>query len=421
MDASRTIAGEGNGVRTVSAAALPAPGGLAGYWSLDPSVVFMNHGSFGACPRAVLDVQREFADRMEREPVRFFVEDLEGLLDHAREVLGRFVNADPEGMVFVPNATAGVNAVVASMHLAPGDELLANDQEYNACVNTLRRHADRAGARVVIAPVPFPIRSAEEAAEAVLARVTERTRLALISHVTSPTALVLPVERLVRELAARGVQTLVDGAHAPGMIDLDIAALAALGLTYYTANCHKWMCAPKGSAFLWVSPSHRLRTLPHITSHGANSTRTDRARLHLEFDWPGTLDPTPILSVPAAIEVVGGLVPGGWPEIRSRNRAQALAARDLLCRTLGCAPPAPESMIGSIASVVLPPSSLGPRPFPYPHALQDRLVNEARVQAPVFPWPAHPARLLRVSAQLYNSPEQYEYLAAALPRLLEGT
>jgi len=384
--------------------------GLEQGWDLDPRVAFLNHGSFGACPRAVLEAQTELRRRMEAEPVRFLDRELEGRLDEARAALARFVGADPDDLAFVPNATAGVNTVLRSLRFEPSDEILATDMEYNACRNA----ADLVvgPARVVAARLPFPMPSPEAAAQAVLARVTDRTRLALLSHITSPTGIILPVESLVAQLQGRGIDVLVDGAHGPGQVPLD---LAGLGAAYYTGNCHKWLCAPKGAAFLHVRRDRQERIRPLVISHGANSRRTDRSRFRLEFDWTGTADPTPYLCVPAAIRFLAGAVPGGWPEVMGRNHALALEACSMLAEALGIPEPCPRGMLGAMAALPLPQALAGPPALvPGRDPLQERLFLEHGIEVPVFPWPTPDRKLLRISAQLYNSRAQFEVLAKAL-------
>ncbi len=383
------------------------------HWTLDPAVTYLNHGSFGATPRAVLAAQQHLRDRMERNPMQFLLREWEALHDEARAALGAFLGAHPDDLAAVPNATAGVNTVLRSLSLSPGDELLVTDHEYNACANALRAVAERAGATVVVARVPFPIRDPDEAVGAIVERVTARTRLALVDHVTSQTALVLPIERVVRELRARGVETLVDGAHAPGMVPID---LDALGTGYYTGNLHKWVCAPKGAAFLHVRRDLQPHVRPLSISHGANSPRADRSRFRLEFDWTGTCDPTAFLSMPEALRFMGSLLPGGWSELREKNHALALYGRGVLCEALGCDEPAPAAMIGSMACVPLPDALVMPSSCDALACdpLQWRLLRERGVEVPVIPWPDEGHRLLRVSAQVYNRPEEYDALAGAL-------
>lgn len=389
---------------------------LRAHWTLDPEVTFLNHGSFGACPRPVLEAQQRWRERLEREPVRFMVETLEPALDAARAAAAEFVGADPEGLAFVTNATTGVSTVLASLlaagRIAAGDELLTTDHAYNACRNALERVAARAGARVVVAAVPFPLRDPDEVLARMLALVSARTRLALIDHVTSPTGLVLPAERLVPALESRGVDVLLDSAHGPGMLPLN---LRALGAAYVTGNFHKWVCAPKGAAFLWVRPDRRDRLHPLVTSHGMNDPRTDRSPFRKEFDWTGTADPSPWLCVPDAIRFLGGLLPGGWEALRRANREGALAARRRLADRLGVPVPAPESMIGTLAALPLPDAPQGPHaPSPYKEPLQAALVARHRIQVPVITWPARPHRLVRTSTQVYNEPAEIDRLADAL-------
>ena len=394
-------------------------------WDLDPAITFLNHGSYGACPRPVLEFQRALVDEMEADPVRFMSREYEARLDAAREDVAAFLNADPEGLVVVPNATTGVATVLASLRLRPGDELLTTDHEYNATLNALASVADRARARVVRATIPLPIRHPEEAVEAILARVSPRTRIALVSHITSPSGLVLPIETIVRELDRLGVDTLVDGAHAPGMLPVDVAAL---GAAYWTGNGHKWLCGPKGAGVLHVREDRRSGVLPLVTSHGRNDPRTDRPPLWKEFDWQGTGDPTAFLALPEAIRVVGGLRPGGWPAHMAANHELALAARARLHEALGLEPIAPESMVGSMVAFALPfPASEGPRGRTESSGtgLVTALAEEERIEVPVGPFPVLAARddgappaatLLRISAQRYNEPADYEVLVEALVR-----
>lgn len=385
---------------------------LRSSWALDPAVTFLNHGSFGACPRVVLEHQARERAAMEAEPVRYLARELEARLDESRRALAAFLRADPLDLVFVPNATTGVNAVLGSLALRPGDEILVTDHGYNACTNVARHVAARSGASVVVARIPFPLQGEDVALEAVLAAVTTRTRIVLVDHVTSPTALVLPVPRIVGALEERGIAVLVDGAHAPGMLPID---LGALGASYYTGNCHKWLCAPKGAGFLHVRRELQPTIRPPIVSHGANSTRTDRSRFLVEFDWTGTLDPTAILSIPAALDFLSSVVPGGWPEVMRRNHALAVDARRILAAALSVEAPCPESMLGSMAALPLPDGGVTPQTSPlYQDPLQDLLFERDRIEVPVVPWPAAPRRLLRISAQLYNARDDYERLAAAV-------
>jgi len=389
---------------------------FASHWTIDPDIVFLNHGSFGACPKPVLAAQAELRGRLEREPCDFMAREWEGRVDEARTALARFVGADPDALALVTNATMGVNTVLRSLSFAPGDEILVVDQGYNACHNAARFVAERSGARVVVAHAPFPLADPGEVTSAILERVTERTRLALVDHVTSATGLVLPIEAIVQGLDARGVDTLVDGAHAPGMIPL---ALDALRAAYYTGNCHKWMCTPKGSGFLYVRPDRQDLVHPLVISHGRNARRHDRSRFRLEFDFTGTQDPTAWLVIPDAIRFMGSLLPGGWDALRERNHALAVRGRSLLGDALGIEAPAPESMIGSLATVPLPPARDAKDMAPLSvDPIMAALFERYRIEVLASVWPAAPGRILRVSAQVYNEESHYARLALALRELL---
>ncbi len=385
------------------------------FWLLDPEIVFLNHGAFGACPIPVLEVQKQWRERLEREPLRFFGREWEGAIDRARRELSEFVGADADDLVFVPNATTGVNAVLRSLKFTSEDELLTTDHEYNACRNVLNFVAERTGAQIVVAKVPFPIESPQQVVETVMEKVSPRTRLALLDHVTSQTGLIFPIRELVRELANSGVDTLIDGAHAPGMISLNISEI---GATYYTGNCHKWLCGPKGAAFLYVKRDNQSEIRPSTISHGANSPRTDKSRFLLEFDWMGTGDPSAYLCVPEAIRFMGSLLPGGWNELMTRNRTMALAARQILCEALGVAPSCPDEMIGALAVVSLPDTAPYPDRTQLIPPLQDALFKDFGIEVPVIPWPAAPKQLIRISAQIYNTSDQYEYLAGAIAQFV---
>jgi isopenicillin-N epimerase len=390
-------------------------------WRLDPAVIQLNHGSYGACPAPVLDAQRAWRERLESDPTRFLSRELTGHLDAARGTVASFLGADPDGLAFVPNATTGVSTVLRSLRFEVGDELLTTDHEYNAILNALDAVARRDGARVVRAAIPLPVRDPGQVVAAILDAVTPRTRLALVSHVTSPTAIVLPIAEIVRELDRRGVDTLVDGAHAPGMVPVD---LAALGATYWTGNGHKWLCGPKGSAVLHVRADRRDEIRPLVVSHGWNDTTAGRTRFRKEFDWVGTVDPTAYLALGDAIRIVGALDPGGWPALMAANHELAIAGRDRMAAALELEPPAPDSMLGSMAAFPLP----GLASDAAAAALQAALATEDGIETPIVGWPVRAARttpgdppraaLLRISAQRYNDASDVDALAAALRRRL---
>jgi isopenicillin-N epimerase len=390
---------------------------LSEHWTLEPGVKYLNHGSFGACPRIVLEAQSEYRARMERQPVRFLWRELPDLIDAARTELADFIGANDRNLAFVTNATAGVNAVVRSLTFQPGDELLTTDHCYNACRNVLNDASTRWGAKVVVAKIPFPIANDQQIIDTVLAAVTPRTKLALIDHITSPTAIVFPVKKIVRLLREEGIDTLVDGAHAPGAVPVEIEAMEP---AYYTGNLHKWVCAPKGAGFLWARPDRQAGLRPPVMSHGENTHRPGRSIFHDRFDWPGTLDPTAWLAVPHAIRWGATVYPGGWEELRDRNRSLASAGRALIAGRLGVSLPAPCEMLACMATLPLPESL---QKLPESTSRFDpvyvRLLEEHEVEVPIIRW-GHPfRRWVLISAQAYNTTADYRALAEALVKLAE--
>ena len=335
-------------------------------------------------------------------------------VDAARAELARFVGASPRDIVFVTNATTGVNAVVRSLELGRGDELLTTGHDYNACRNVLAEAARRAGAELVVARIPFPVRRPDEVVEAILAAVTPRTRLAMIDHVTSNSALVFPLARILRELERRGVDALVDGAHAPGMLPLNLTRLRP---AYYTGNLHKWVCAPKGAAFLWARADRQAGLQPAVISHGNNRPRPNHNAFQDRFDWAGTIDPTPWFCVPEALRWLGRLLPGHWAELRARNHELAVRARRLLCERLEVEPPCPENMIGCIAAIPLPERFQGVPRSGKIDPEQLRLYDEFGIEVPFSRIGNPERRYVRISAHLYNSLNDYELLAEAVQKL----
>lgn len=388
-------------------------------WRFAPGLVYLTHGTFGATPVPILEGQRALIDELEADPIEILYREFERRRDLARVAVARFVGADPEGVVVVPNVTTAVSTVIRSLRLRPGDELLTDDHEYNAVLNAMRLAAEDARARVVVAPIPLAIRHPEEVVEALLARVTPRTRLAVVSHVTSPTGLVFPIETIVRELDRLGVDTLVDAAHAAGQVPVDVEAL---GAAYWSTNGHKWLCGPKVSGILVIRSDRRRGIRPLVTSHGWNDQRADRHPLWREFDWQGTTDPTPFLMLPDAIGLLERLDAEGWPGLMAANRSFARAARARLEALLGVPSIAPESMVASMAAVTVPGLASDDQILD----VITRLHDEDRVEVAFTSWPVPGARanpsdppdrvLVRVSAQRYNDPSDIDRLVDVLTK-----
>lgn len=368
----------------------------ASSWSLDPGLAYLNHGGFGAAPVSVLADQQVWRSAMERNPVGLLVRQLPELLGTVRSRIAAFLGADPGGVVFVDNATAGMQTVIAHFPLAAGDEVVTTDHCYGAVLEQLRRAVGVTGARLQIAPVPLPAESRAAVADAVLSRLSPRTRLVVVDHVASCSGLVFPVQEITEQCRRRGVPVLVDGAHAAGMLPVDIGRL---GADFWVGNMHKWVCAPKASAVLYAAPQWRDGLRPLVASHGLS------LGFQPAFDWTGTSDPSPVLAIPAALDFFDR---AGWQAVRQHNNDLARRGAELVAERIGTRCEVAEEMAASMRLVPLPEplTEAGAR------ALETRLMEHYRV---VVPATNHGGwRWLRVSAQLYNTLDDYERLADAL-------
>ena len=393
--------------------AFPKRSKLSKYWNLNSKTIFLNHGSFGACPKEVLEYQFKLRTELESDPVHFFDITSKKLWAEAIETLADFINADKEGMTFVPNATSGVNTVLRALSLKSGDEILVPDHTYQACWNAVDFITKKCGAKTVIVPLPFPIENSEEVTKAILSYTTQKTKLALIDTVTSPTGIRLPFEQIVFELQSKGIDVLLDAAHGPGIVPLDLKKLKP---AYATGNAHKWLCTPKGAAFLYIREDKRSQISPLSISHGFSVDGNADEKIRLEFDWTGTQDLTPWLCIPKSIEYVNNLVEGGWAEIMKCNTNLAIEARNIVLEVLQTPKLCPDSMIVGLSAVALPGEGVATKTVLEPDPLHTLLYEKYKIQVPVFSWPHHNRRYLRTASYLYNSLEEYKYLAEVLKK-----
>jgi isopenicillin-N epimerase len=374
--------------------AAPTPEELRREYLLDPEVAFLNHGSFGACPRPVFERYQRWQRELETEPVDFIARRLRGLLDGARAELAAYLDCPPENLAFVQNATAGVNIAARALDLRPGDEVLATDLEYGACDLAWEWVCDRADAGYVRAAIPLPLTDPSELVDALFAAVTERTRALFVSHITSSTALVLPVCEIVQRARMLGLVTIVDGAHAPAHVPVELATLDA---DFYAGNCHKWLGSPKGAGFLHVRPEQQSRVDGAIVSWGYEQGTTFADRIERQ----GTRDPAAWLAIPDAIRFQ---TERDWDEVRDRSRRLAREARRDLCDLLDIEPLAPETMLAQMASVRLPHATDG---------LNGRLFSSHGIEIPVE------REFLRLSVAGYTTRDEIDRLLAALVRELD--
>jgi len=377
---------------------------LRSHFLLDPGVVFLNHGSSGACPKQVFEVYQHWQRELERQPVEFLGRRFKGLMAEARAKLSAYLRCQAEDLVYFPNPTTAINMVARSLDLSAGTEILTTDHEYGAMDRTWRFLCQQTGARYVRQPIPLPLTSEEAFVEALWAGITERTRVVFLSHITSPTALMFPVGRICQRARQAGLLSIVDGAHAPGHIPLD---LEALGADLYTGACHKWLCAPKGASFLYAHKEVQPLLKPLIVSWGWESDHPSESRFIDYHEWQGTRDPAAFLSVPAAIEFQDQ---HDWPSVRERCHDLASRTRQRINDRTGLPAICPDSpaWFGQMAAARLPDLPV--------EVLQRRLYDRYRIEIPVHRWNDQP--LIRVSFQAYNDASDAETLLDALDELL---
>jgi isopenicillin-N epimerase len=376
---------------------------------LDPDTVFLNHGSFGACPREVFEQYQHWQLEMERNPVAFLGRRSGLLLAQARQRLGAYLGVAGDDLVFVPNATTGVNLVAHSLALQPGDEVLATDHEYGACDAAWQRVCERAGAHYRRVTVPLPFDTANFV-DTVMAQAGPRTRLIFASHLTSTTALIFPVAELCARARQAGIRTLIDGAHAPGQLALD---LSSVGADFYTGNCHKWLCAPKGSAFLHARPERQAGLHASVVSwgyvagdggHSGFDAYTGRSTFERRLQWQGTRDLAAFLAVPAAIDFQAR---HGWPAWRTQCHAMACDTLHRITRRSGLAPVAPDAAYAQMVTVPVRRSDA--------EGLRRALFEQHRIEVPVTQHGPH--TFVRVSVQAYNTQADLDALCSALAGL----
>lgn len=377
---------------------------------LDPDVIFLNHGSFGATPRPVFESYQVWQRRLEWQPVQFLGTDIAAYLAEARQALGSYLNVAADNLVYVPNATFGVNVVARSLQLGPGDEVLATDHEYGACENAWLFMSRERGFRYARQPIPLPLASAADVVEQFWAGVTPQTKVIFLSHITSPTAMRLPVEAICARARAAGILTVIDGAHAPGQIPLD---LTAVGADFYTGNCHKWLCAPKGAGFLFARPEVQHLVEPLIIGWGWGEGRTFTfGSDYLDYlQYPGTNDYAAYLAVPAAIAFQAQ---HDWEVIRAGCRALVERAIGRINGLTGLPSLYPE-LVGDAYSqmaIAALPDSIDLT------VMKKRLIEEFRVEIPLIRWNGR--QFIRISIQGYNDENDIDALLAALEIVLAG-
>ena len=381
------------------------------HWSLDQDIVFLNHGSFGATPKYILEKQSEYRDLMEKEPVDFFVNIMPDILHQSKSALADFVGASPNDMVFAQNTTTGVNQILASFPYEQGDEWLVTSHAYGACTNAIKHFAKRNKINLNIAEIPFPVNDEITILKSIEKKITKNTKLALIDHITSASGMIFPVEKIIHLLHSHNIKVIIDGAHVPGMIDLNIKKLNP---DFYIGNCHKWLCAPKGSAFIYVRNEYKKLVKPLVISHFNDTDLKGESHWSNQFMWDGTHDFSQYLCVKDTIDFMDSIHSKGWEGIIEHNHNLVWKGANLIADKIGAKLPLKEKFIGSIINIPMPDGKQGFPKFNETSALKKVLFEKYKIEVPIFFFPTEPKQWIRLSAQLYNSLDQYDYLGDCL-------
>ncbi len=394
---------------------LPKYSPLIENWNLDTNIVYLNHGSFGATPKKVLQAQQAIQAEMEAEAIDFFVDKLPTYIDESKTALAAFVGTSSNNIVFTPNTTTGVNTIFNSIACKPGDEWLVTNHTYGACVHAAKHYTHRNGATITTAQIPFPLQTDDEILDAIAAAITSKTTLALIDYITSATATIFPVKKIIELLHSKNIEVLIDAAHAPGMVDLNIDELKA---DYFVANCHKWICSPKGSAFIYVAPQYQSKIHPLIISHYNDTAEGTAAHWSNQFMFDGTHDYSAYITVKDAILEMQNIAKLDWAGIRNANHELVWTGANKIADAFDVKLPTPKHMVGTICNIPVLNGQLLQHKYMGKTELKQKLFDEFSIEVPLIIFPSAPTQWIRISAQLYNNMDQYDYLTDCLKKLM---
>lgn len=396
---------------------LPKPSPLFSHWQLNPNIVHLNHGSFGGTPKYILDIQKHCIDQLESEPVEFSVRKWYPIYHENKKALAEFVGTDEHNLYLVPNTTIGINHILHNQKES-NRQWFTTNHAYGACIHAFHKIGEAKGNEIIKVQIPFPLKSEDEILEQIENNISAKTSLALIDYITSASAIIFPIKKIINLLHSKGVKVIVDAAHAPGMVDFNLDELDA---DYFVANCHKWICSPKGSAFVYVNPKHQKEYKPVFYSFYNDWNTDEAAHWSNQFIWEGTKDYSAYLCIKDALDYMPNLVQGGWSEIKERNRNLAIAGAKLIAQKLEVALPVPESMLGSIVNIPLWDDKIPDKFFNYYTEVKNLLYDQYKIEVPCVLFPQAPPQYVRVSSQLYNSLEEYEYLGECLLEIRSKT